>query len=275
MADHPRPEDLGHGYGETLEQHRAHTVHPPVRHWGLSEQGEKALFYCFAVSSWCLEIVASVMGSYYSPHDHRFIATVTPFLFLSWAAWWQTVVGMMQRASWVRDESNLPDRRRYLYFAVRLNQLMWVRVSWCCLFTELAERDRFQFNKHSKGKNFANRSTLAANMRHSLRDFPSRLRAEEGRTRRYQLAPLPPRGTFLLNPPSPLDLPQVLTGFPQFILNIVGSVMNAYNNITWESDRLEYEEGHPPYGNKLLLILGIPTAPQKGEILSVPAVCAF
>lgn len=45
--------------------------------------------------------------------------------------------------------------------------------------------------------------------------------------------------------------------------------MNAYNNITWESDRLEYEEGHSPYGNKGLMLLGIPSAPRKGESFSV------
>ena len=39
--------------------------------------------------------------------------------------------------------------------------------------------------------------------------------------------------------------------------------MNAYNNITWESDRLEFEEGTSPYGNLLLAILGIPTEPRK------------
>ena len=51
----------------------------------------------------------------------------------------------------------------------------------------------------------------------------------------------------------------------QFIFNIVGCVMNAYNNITWESDRLEYEEGSSPYGNTLLSVVGIPSAPSKGE----------
>ena len=40
--------------------------------------------------------------------------------------------------------------------------------------------------------------------------------------------------------------------------------MNAYNNITWESDRLEYEEGHSPYGNTLYAIVGIPSKPRKG-----------
>ena len=53
----------------------------------------------------------------------------------------------------------------------------------------------------------------------------------------------------------------------QFIFNIVGCVMNAYNNITWESDRLEYEDGHSPYGNTLLSIIGIPSEPRKGEYL--------
>lgn len=130
MSDHPRPQELGHGYGETLEQHQAHQNISPPRHFGLSEKGETILFYSFAISSWCLEIVSCILGSYFRTWDHRFIATVTPFMFLSWAAWWQTAVGMMQRASWVRDESNLPDRRRYLYFAVRLNRLMLVSDSW-------------------------------------------------------------------------------------------------------------------------------------------------
>lgn len=39
--------------------------------------------------------------------------------------------------------------------------------------------------------------------------------------------------------------------------------MNAYNNITWESDRLEYEEGSTDYSNTLLAILGFPSKPQK------------
>ena len=45
--------------------------------------------------------------------------------------------------------------------------------------------------------------------------------------------------------------------------------MNAYNNITWESDRLEFEEGTSPYGNLLLAILGIPTEPRK-SMCSLP-----
>ena len=126
MSDHPQPEELGHGYGETLEQHQRHASIPPPNHWGLSPRPERALFYFFAFSSWVLEIAASVTGSYYSTHAKSFIPCATVFLFMSWAAWWQTVVGMMQRASWVRDESNLPDRRRYLYFAVRLQRLMLV-----------------------------------------------------------------------------------------------------------------------------------------------------
>lgn len=48
-----------------------------------------------------------------------------------------------------------------------------------------------------------------------------------------------------------------------FIFDIVGCVMNAYNNITWESDRLEYEEGSSPYSNTLFAILGYPSRKQK------------
>lgn len=46
-----------------------------------------------------------------------------------------------------------------------------------------------------------------------------------------------------------------------FIWNTVFSVMNAYNNITWESDRLMYEEGadEMPYRISRLAILGIPS----------------
>ena len=128
MTDHLRPHEMGHGYGETTEQHAAHTsyVSHPTSHFGLAPSAERILFYAFAISSWAMEIVSCILGSYFKTWDHRFIATVTPFLVLSWAAWWQTAVGMMQRASWVRDEGNLADRKRYLYFAVRLNRLMLV-----------------------------------------------------------------------------------------------------------------------------------------------------
>jgi len=35
--------------------------------------------------------------------------------------------------------------------------------------------------------------------------------------------------------------------------------MNAYNNITWESDRLEFEEDEAPFRVARLAVLGIPT----------------
>lgn len=54
----------------------------------------------------------------------------------------------------------------------------------------------------------------------------------------------------------------------QFIFNCVGCVMNAYNNITWESDRLEYEDGSTPYGRTYLAILGIPSKPSKKSMYS-------
>ena len=52
-----------------------------------------------------------------------------------------------------------------------------------------------------------------------------------------------------------------------FIFNTVGCVMNAYNNITWECDRLEFEEGSKPYGSTMLAILGFRTAPKKCELM--------
>lgn len=48
-----------------------------------------------------------------------------------------------------------------------------------------------------------------------------------------------------------------------FIWNTVFSVMNAYNNITWESDRLSYEDGEQPYRITRLAILGIPSNPKE------------
>ena len=44
-----------------------------------------------------------------------------------------------------------------------------------------------------------------------------------------------------------------------FIWNTVFAVMNAYNNITWESDRLMYEDPDQPYHVTRLAILGIPS----------------
>ena len=103
---------MHHGYGETMDQHLAHSDSAEPAHWGLSVPLEERLFYIFAVPSWAFEIVAGIIGSYYSSKHPAFIALVTIFLVLHWSAWLQTVVGMLQRASWVRDESNLPDRRR-------------------------------------------------------------------------------------------------------------------------------------------------------------------
>ena len=48
-----------------------------------------------------------------------------------------------------------------------------------------------------------------------------------------------------------------------FIINTVCCVMNAYNNITWESDRLEYEEGASPYSNTLYANFGYPSKKRK------------
>lgn len=126
LHDAPKQHDLHHGYGEDEEQHARHAAFDHVEHWGLDEKSEKILFYSWATASWCLNIVSGILGSYFNTSHISFIVTVALFQFCSWAAWWQTATQMAQRASWVRDEANLPDRRRFLYLAVRLNSLMWV-----------------------------------------------------------------------------------------------------------------------------------------------------
>lgn len=120
-----------HGWGETEDQHAHHADVAPKLHWGLGVRNETLLFYAFAVPSLGLEIAAAVCGSYYHTWGGPFIGTMTAFLVLHWAAWLQTAIGMMQRASWLRDESDLVERRQFLYLAVRLNRLMIV----CSIFS--------------------------------------------------------------------------------------------------------------------------------------------
>jgi hypothetical protein len=50
----------------------------------LARRYEYLIFYIFAISSWCLEISAAVVGSLFGGEDHRFVATVTPFLVCHW-----------------------------------------------------------------------------------------------------------------------------------------------------------------------------------------------
>ncbi|KAK5114470.1 hypothetical protein LTR62_002405 [Meristemomyces frigidus] len=62
---------------------------------------------------------------------------------------------------------------------------------------------------------------------------------------------------------TPHDLPYWLLFLLIFIWNAVFSVMNAYNNITWESDRLEFEGGEQPFRITKLAILGLPSPKEK------------
>ncbi|WPG98989.1 Hypothetical protein R9X50_00179100 [Acrodontium crateriforme] len=186
--------------GETEQQHAAHACTKPTPHWGLEHGNEDFLFYCMAVPSWILMIVAAALAPYYRTSSPEFIGTMSAFLALHWAAWLQTAVGMLQRASWVRDESDLEDRRTFLRLAVRLNRLMMPTAGIAlAVFIQAYAR------------------------RHNLSDLA------------YWLL-------FLLT----------------FIWNMVFSVMNAYNNITWENDRLR-EEGEHAYESTFLAILGIPS----------------
>lgn len=120
------PDGHGPAPGETAEQHAAHAYFQPIRHWGLGRKQEAVLFYCFTIPSWIFCIVSAALGSYDKTFSHSFIACATIWLVLWATAWLQTAVLMAQRASWVRDEANLKDRKQYLYLSVRLQRLMIV-----------------------------------------------------------------------------------------------------------------------------------------------------
>lgn len=117
-----------HGLGETEEQHARHAEVPHKKLFGLDVRSETIIFYCFAFPSWGLEIAAAVTGSFTRTWNYPFIGTIVPFMVFHWAAWWMTAIGMLQRASWVRDEGDLLTRREFLYLAVRLNRLQLVRI---------------------------------------------------------------------------------------------------------------------------------------------------
>lgn len=117
-----------HGLGETAEQHAQHAHVPQKRLFGLSLRNERIIFYCCAIPSWALQIAAAVTGAFKHTWNPSFIATMTAFLVLHWSAWLMTTFGMIQRASWVRDEGDLLTRRQFLYLAVRLNRLQLVRI---------------------------------------------------------------------------------------------------------------------------------------------------
>lgn len=125
---HEIHESQGHGPapGETPEQHAKHAAYNSQKHWGLGRRTECVLFYCFVIPSWCFEIASCVTGGLLKTRSHAFIATCTVWLVLWAAAWLQTATAMIQRASWLRDEANLKDRKQYLYLSVRLQRLMLV-----------------------------------------------------------------------------------------------------------------------------------------------------
>lgn len=193
----------GHGPapGETAEQHAEHARYETTKHWGMGRRAEIIMFYTVAILSWCFEIASCPIGAYHKTTSKAFAATAVVWLVLWFWAWIQTASLMVQRASWVRDEANLKDRKQYLFLAVRLQRLM--------LPTAIIAFVTF---------------LVAYTRRHSYHDLA------------YWLV-------YLLF----------------FIFNTVGCVMNAYNNITWECDRLNYEEGESPFKYTRLAILGIPS----------------
>ncbi|CZT14583.1 uncharacterized protein RCC_12055 [Ramularia collo-cygni] len=201
VESHHSPEHHD-GLGETEEQHRLHANYEAPKHWGLGRRSESILFYTFAIPSWCFEIAAAILGAFRGTSSNPFVATCTIWLVLWLTAWLQTAVLMIQRASWVRDEANLKDRKQYLYLSVRLQRLQMI--TWIIALPVFIQA---YVQRNNTGYNTA-----------------------------YWLL-------FLLF----------------FIFNIVGCVMNAYNNITWELDRLLYEDGEPPMRHARLASLGIPS----------------
>ncbi|KAK4574244.1 hypothetical protein LTR86_002005 [Recurvomyces mirabilis] len=195
-----------HGLGETPEQHAAHASIATKKLWGLDRRQETYLFYFWMIVSLCCEITAAVLGWRYHTWSYPFIGVMTGFMVTYWAAWFQTATGMVQRASWIREEADLPTRRQFLYLAVRLNRLMLPAavVGLATFIPAYVQRHRH-----------------------------------------------------------PHDLPYWLLFLLTFIWNAVFSVMNAYNNITWESDRMKYEDGEQPFRIGKLAILGIPSPKQK------------
>nr|OQO29726.1 hypothetical protein B0A51_02273 [Rachicladosporium sp. CCFEE 5018] len=168
-------------------------------HWGLPYAPENTLFYVFAIPSWILEIAAAVTGSVKKTPSAAFIGCVTAFLVLHWAAWLQTVFGMVQRASWRRSEESVEERVQFLWLAVRLQRLM--------LPTAIIALATF---------------------------IPAYVQRDSEDDLAYWLL-------FLLF----------------FIINTVCSVMNAYNNITWEADRLWFEDRIPGVPSAHYAIFGL------------------
>ena len=74
---------MGHGHGESEEQHQMHSSFPHKHHFGLPPYSERTLFYMFAIPSWCFEIVAAVFGSLKSTTATNSIWSVSAFLVLN------------------------------------------------------------------------------------------------------------------------------------------------------------------------------------------------
>lgn len=168
-------------------------------HWGLHRKNETILFYSIAIPCWGLEIAAAAMGPYLRSSHPAFIACITAFFALHWAAWCQTAFAMVQRASWRRDEESVEERVQFLWFAVRLQRLMLptALIAFCTFIPAYVQRDSLD------------------------------------------------------------DLAYWLLFMLIFIVDTVVCVSNAYNNITWEADRLWFEDRIPGVPNTHIAIFGI------------------
>lgn len=113
----------------------------------LARKYEYLLFYIFAISSWGLEIAAAVLGSLYGGEDHRFIATISPFLATHWFVdhlqIWNATLTATDRAAFLQTcwmmatapRHTVADRMAYLNLACRFNRLCAVSYTLSYGFT--------------------------------------------------------------------------------------------------------------------------------------------
>jgi len=94
--------------------------------WGLEPRRELLIFHIFAILSWPFQIASGICGSLHHTQSPDFIATITIFFLLHWAAWLQTTIPMAQRLVRIRRSDDTADHDVLLGLGIRLNQLMIV-----------------------------------------------------------------------------------------------------------------------------------------------------
>lgn len=110
-----------------VEARAATTSAIPIRIWGLDPKLETAIFHLFTLLSWPFQIAAAILGSLNTSESGSFIATITLFFLLHWAAWLQTTVAMARQAALFSTNRTVDKGSLLLTLGIRLNRLMFVR----------------------------------------------------------------------------------------------------------------------------------------------------